>query len=68
MKTAKMTSAPARQKPLAAIRALLDPAAVLVRRVDRARLNRLAGCWPAAEADRMAAFIEENCEAAHEEN
>jgi len=39
-----------------------------VRRVNRGKLNRLAGCWPAGEADRIAAFISENCESVHEEN
>jgi hypothetical protein len=39
-----------------------------VRRVNRGKLDRLAGRWPAAEADRIAAFISENCESVHEEN
>jgi hypothetical protein len=48
------------------LRALLNPDDSSVRRVNRGRLNRLAGCWPKADADRITAFIEENCEAAHE--
>lgn len=32
------------------------------RRVDRDKLDRLAGCWSAEEADRIARFIEEGCE------
>ena len=32
------------------------------RRVDRAKLGRLAGCWSREEADRIAGFIEQGCE------
>ena len=63
MKTAKTTSTP---KRTTTVRALINPPLSHVRRVNRDKLNRLAGCWPAAEANRIAAFIEENCEAAHE--
>ena len=31
-----------------------------VPRANHGKLSRLAGCWPAAEADRIAAFITEN--------
>jgi len=48
-------------------RALTSPVNAPVRRVNRDKLNRLAGCWPKGEADRIAAFIAENCEAANED-
>ena len=63
MKLAKITAAPKRKPSL---RALVNPPAAPVRRVNRAQLDRLAGCWPKVEADRIAAFIQENCEAVHE--
>jgi len=63
MKPSKAASAPKRNTSL---RAMVNPPVTAVRRVNRSKLERLAGCWPAAEANRIASFIEENCEASHE--
>jgi len=63
----KLAKAEMSSKRAASPRALANPANMPVRRVNRDKLNRLAGCWPKAEADRIAAFIEENCEATHED-
>ena len=62
----KLAKAAAVSKRSASLRGLMNPPATMVRRVNRDKLARLAGCWPKAEADRIAAFIQENCEAAHE--
>lgn len=35
------------------------------RRVDRAKLKRLAGRWTRKEADRIEQFIAESCEVVH---
>ncbi|MSR64626.1 MAG: hypothetical protein EXS18_02465 [Verrucomicrobiae bacterium] len=35
------------------------------RRVDRAKLKRLAGSWTKKDADRIEQFIEESCEVVH---
>lgn len=63
MKLAKTISATGKRNPAARIAANVSAP---VRRVNRARLDRLAGCWPAAEADRIALFISENCEIVNE--
>jgi hypothetical protein len=53
-------------RPNAAIlRKLLRPPVAPVRRVDAAKLARLAGCWPKADADQISRFIQETCEATH---
>ena len=41
---------------------LLAVPSTMPRRVDRGKIERLAGCWSPEEADRIARFIEEGCE------
>jgi hypothetical protein len=64
VKLAKTIPTPSKRTSRAAANGLPAP----VRHVNHGKLDRLAGCWPAAEADRIAAFISENCERVHEEN
>ena len=65
----KLTRAiPATRKRNPVVRNSANGSHAPVRRVNRSKLDRLAGCWPADEANRIAAFISENCESVHEEN
>jgi hypothetical protein len=41
---------------------LLAVPSAVPRRVDREKLDRLAGCWSDEEAERIARFIEDGCE------